>query len=111
MVTRLIKNNYRPIALSSIISKVFEHVIAELLEVYRWTNDNQFGFNSEHSTDLCIYAPTEFIEYFKSCSTSVYVAFLDASKAFDKISHQMLFGKLIDRCVPLYLVMILCYSY
>ena len=28
------KNNYKPIALSSIISKVFEHVIAERLEVY-----------------------------------------------------------------------------
>ena len=28
------KNNYRPIALSNIISKVFEHIIAEQLEVY-----------------------------------------------------------------------------
>ena len=28
------KNNYRPIVLSSIICKVFEHVIAERLEVY-----------------------------------------------------------------------------
>ena len=28
------KNSYRPIALSSIISKVFEHVIAERLDVY-----------------------------------------------------------------------------
>ena len=37
--------------------------------------------------NLCIYALTEFIDYFKSRSTSVYVAFLDASKAFDKISH------------------------
>ena len=44
------KNNYRPIALSSIISKVFEHIIAERLEVYLWTNDNQFGFKSCHST-------------------------------------------------------------
>ena len=105
------KNNYRPIALSSIISKVFEHVIAERLEVYLWTNDNQFGFKSGHSIDLCIYALTEFIEYFKSRSTSVYVAFLDASKAFDKISHWTLFRKLIDRCVSLYLVMILCYWY
>ena len=33
------------------------------------------------------YALTEFIEYFKRRSTSVYVAFLDASKAFDKINH------------------------
>ena len=44
-----------PIALSSIISKVFEHVIAERLEVYLWTNDNQFRFKSGHSTDLCIF--------------------------------------------------------
>ena len=42
-------------------------------------------------TDLCIYALSEFIEYFKSRSTSVYVAFLDASKAFNKISHWTLF--------------------
>ena len=90
---------------------MFEHVIAERLEVYLWTNDNQFGFKSGHSTDLCIYALTEFIEYFKSRSTSVYVAFLDASKAFDKISHWTLFRKLMDRCVPLYLVVILCYWY
>ena len=79
--------------------------------LYLWTNDNQFGFKSGHSTDLCIYALTEFIEYFKSRSTSVYVAFLDASKAFDKISHWTLFKKLIDRHVPLYLVVILCYWY
>ena len=49
------KNNYRPIALSSIISKSFEHIKAERLEVYLWTNDNQFGFKSGNSTDLCIY--------------------------------------------------------
>ena len=81
------KNNYRPIALSSIASKVFEHVILGRLEEYLWTNDNQFGFKPSHSTDLCVYALTEFIEYFKSRSTSIYVAFLDTSKAFDKISH------------------------
>ena len=90
---------------------MFEHIIAERLEVYLWTNDNEFGFKSGHSTDLCIYALSEFIEYFKSRSTSVYVAFLDASKAFGKISHWTLFRKLIDRGVPLYLVIILCYWY
>ena len=81
------KNNYRPIALSSITSKVFERIILLRLGDYLWTTDNQFGFKSGHSTDLCIYALSELIEYFKSRSTSVFVSFLDASKAFDKISH------------------------
>ena len=94
------KNNYRPIALSSIISKVFEHVIAERLEVYLWTNDNQFGFKSGHSTDLCIYALTELIEYFKSRSTSVYVAFLDASirHLIRLVTGHYLRNLLIDVC-------------
>ena len=98
------KNNYRPIAISSIASKVFEHVILCRLEEYLWTNDNQFGFKPSHSTDLCVYALTEFIEYFKSRSTSIYLAFLDASKAFDKISHWTLLKKCFDRDVPIYLV-------
>ena len=105
--------------MSSITSKVFEHIIllsggrlrVQWLEEYLWTTDNQFGFKSGHSTDLCIYALSELIEYFKSRYTSVYVAFLDASKAFDKISHWTLFRKLIDRNVPMYLIKVLYYWY
>ena len=77
------KNNYRPIALSSISSSVFEHGILFRLEDHLWTNNNQFGFKPSHSTDLCVYALAEFIAYFKSRSTSIYVAFLDAIKAFE----------------------------
>ena len=104
------KNNYRPIALSSVISKVFENVILYRLEEYLWTINNQFGYKAGHSTDLCVYALIEFIEYFKRRSTSVYVAFLDASKAFDKINHWILFKKLIARRVPIYLVKVLCFG-
>ena len=38
------KNMYRPITLSSIISKVFEHIIIIRLKEYLWTNNNQFRF-------------------------------------------------------------------
>ena len=65
------KNNYRPIALFSIAPKVFEHIILLRLEEYLWTTDNQFGFKSGHSTDLCIYELSELIGYFKSRSTSI----------------------------------------
>ena len=102
-------SNYRPIAISCIVSKILENVILQRIEEYLWTIDSQFGFKAHHSTDLCVYALTEFIEYFKNRSTSVYVAFLDASKAFDKINHWLLFKKLIERQMPLYLVTILCY--
>ena len=105
------KKNYRPIALSSTISKVFENVILHRLEEYLWTTDNQFGFKSGHSTDLSVYALTEFIEYLKRRTTSVYVVFLDASKAFDEINHWVLFKKLLNRGMPIYLVKVLCYWY
>ena len=104
-------SNYRPIAISCVVSKIFEYVILLRIEEYLWTTDNQFGCKAHHSTDLCVYALTEFIEHFKNRSTSVYVAFLDASKAFDKINHWLLFKKLIERQMPLYLVTILCYWY
>ena len=97
--------------MSSITSKVFEHIILLRLEEYLWTTNNQFVFKSGHTTDLCVYALSELIEYFKSRSTSVYVAFLDACKAFDKISHWTLFRKLIDRNIPMHLIKILCYWY
>ena len=63
------KNNYRPIPISCVISKVFENIILHRIEDYLWTTDSQFGFKAHYSTDLCVYALTEFIEYFKSRST------------------------------------------
>ena len=55
------ENNYTPIALSSITSKVFEHIILLRLEEYLWTTHNQFSFKSGHSTDVFIYALSELL--------------------------------------------------
>ena len=80
------KGNYRPsIALASVISKVFEIALLVKLERYLYSSDYQFGFKPKHSTDLCIYTLTEVIEFYKS--SSVYVCFMDASKAFDRVNH------------------------
>ena len=80
-------NNYRPIALATIDSKILESVILINCGEYLTSSDNQFGFKSCHSTDLCIYALQEFIEYYKNRGTTVYVTFLDASKAFDRLNY------------------------
>lgn len=49
-------DNYKPIALASIRSKVLEIILLD-----RWNElinftDNQFGFKAKHGTDLCTYA-------------------------------------------------------
>ncbi len=55
------KDNYRSIALASIMSKVLERILLDRLELYILTNDNQFGFKRKHGTDMCIYAFKEIV--------------------------------------------------
>ncbi len=70
------KGNYIPIALASVISKVFEMALLVKLEKYLYSSDYQFGFKMKHSADLCIYTLTEVIEFYKSQSSSVYVQYV-----------------------------------
>ena len=48
-------NNYRPVAIATTISKVFETILLNRCENYLYTSDNQFGFKAGHSTDMCIH--------------------------------------------------------
>ena len=68
------------------------------------TTDNQFGFKKKLSTDMCVYAFKEIINIYKKHSSPLFICFLDASKAFDKINYWSLFDKLINRKVPLFIV-------
>ena len=47
-------NNYRPIAITSVISKLFEHYVLSHVKNCLSTNDNQFGYKSKSGTDMCI---------------------------------------------------------
>ena len=44
--------NYRPIAIASVVSKLFEHLILFQLKPLLTTSDNQFGFKPLHGTDM-----------------------------------------------------------
>ena len=45
------KNNYRPITITSVISKVVELLILSRLQEQLNTACNQFGFKNQHGTD------------------------------------------------------------
>ena len=104
------KNNYRPIALTCILSKVLETFILNKFVSNLVTSDFQFGFRPQHATDMCIFALKEVIDFYTNNSSPLYICFLDASKAFDKLNHWILFDKLLS-CynIPVFIVRILCY--
>jgi len=99
--------NYRPVSLATIISKLFEHYILSCISPPMATTDNQFGFNPKHGTDMCIFLLKQTGSYCVSKDTPVFSSSLDASKAFDRTNHNLLFAKLIKRNVSLCIVRLL----
>ena len=89
------ENNYRPIAIVTAMSKIFELCLATVMDAHLVTSDNQFGFKRKHSTDLCIYTVKSIIQYYNYYNSPVYTCFLDASEAFDRVNHWTMFKKLI----------------
>ena len=67
-------NNYRPIVIATIVSKLFESVILYECEDFLYTCDNQFGFKFKHSTELCIYTLKESIDYYKHSVVLLYLS-------------------------------------
>jgi len=93
---------YRGITLTPVISKLFEAILLVMYE-----NSLQFGFKNNASCSHALLGFTEAIQYYTKRGNKVFCAFLDASKAFDKVLLNGLLAKLINRNVPLPLVRVL----
>ena len=55
-------DNYRPIALASVISKVVEIILLNIISKLLSTCPNQFGCQQKLGTDTCIYILKEIVE-------------------------------------------------
>ena len=102
-------NNYRGIALSSILSKLFDWIIlikhGDIFE----SSDLQFGFKPGHSTTQCTFVVKETINYYVRNGGQVYMSLLDASKAFDRVNYIKLFRLLYNKGLcPLIIRFLLC---
>jgi len=89
-------NNYRAVTLSSCISKLFEMCILELYGDMLATSPMQFWFKKKLGTRRALYVLQSTVQYFVKNGSTVNVALLDISKAFDNVHHTQLFQKLLD---------------
>ena len=92
-------DNYRPIALSSIVCKIFDHVILDKHRGALCSSDLQHGFKKKNSTVTCSFVLQEVIAYYRLHGSVVYNVFLDASRAFDRVHYNKVFDLLMKRNV------------
>ena len=91
-----IRENYRPISVLSVLSKIFERVVHERL--YNFMDKNkllyprQFGFRSKLSPIHALSDITEMIR--DNFNLDISCILLDLQKAFDTINHEFLLYKL-----------------
>ena len=75
------------IAIATALSKVLVQVLLSRLARYLWTADSQFGFKRVHGTEKAIFSLKQTVDFFGNQDTPVYMCFLDAKRAFDRVNH------------------------
>ena len=89
--------NYRPVALTSHIIKIFKKVIrnklASFLDQNNLLNENQHGFRPGRSCLTQLLAHHDNIISLLEQGQNVDVVYLDFAKAFDKVDHNIVLAK------------------
>ncbi|GBP07065.1 LINE-1 retrotransposable element ORF2 protein [Eumeta japonica] len=91
--------NYRPISLISNIYKVFAKVILDRISVRLEENQpvEQAGFRKDYSTIDHIHTIKQLLQKYHEYNKTIYLAFIDYSKAFDSLKHESVWQSLKEQ--------------
>jgi len=100
--------SYRPIALLSSLSKIYECLILQYLQesLAGKIRDEQFAFRQNHSTVLQLTKLIDQISDNLNQGIQTAAIFLDVEKAFDTVWHDGLLHKMMSMDIPLQLIKI-----
>jgi len=73
---------------------------------FLYSDELQFGFKKNSGCSHALFVLSQVVDYFTAHGSTVYMASLDASKAFDHVNHIKLFNTLIDRGLPTHIIII-----
>jgi len=76
------------------------HAVMTFCSCKLMTSELQFGFKPKSSTSHCTFVLKEALAYYMDNKSSVDCAFLDATKAFDRVNYCKLFRLLVRRNLP-----------
>ena len=92
--------NYRPISLTCVISKVMERIICN--KILSHLNTNNILHHAQHGFLKCRSTCTNLLECLNDWTISVQskcqvtIVYIDFRKAFDTVSHEKLFTRLYN---------------
>ena len=108
--SKLSSSNYRLIAITALILKLFDHILIKLSVPNLIPSIYQYGFQKGISTGMCTWTMTETINYFRNRDSPVFLCLMDLTKAFDLVKLSVLFRKLAQKVSPI-LIRFLVLSY
>lgn len=96
---RDLPQNYRPISLTSVVSKIIEHIVVssmwQHIENYNLISNSQHGFRKRLSTTTQLLDVIHYASKALADRKTYHLVSFDFAKAFDKVPHHLLINKLM----------------